>query len=372
MPSTWRPANGSVMDRNESLQIELIRVLCILSMMWVHVSPGFSFVTYVNEGPMDTVGLVLGRTLGRISVTTLSFVSGYLFWRTAANRPFAQVLNRVLSGLLLPMLVWSGLFLTLAVAKGMIVDEQAAALGRVTPDLWGIFNAWSGLAAPTANLSLFFIRDLIVATVILRLAVPLVSRLPGLAVVLALATLALPQTAPLLFRPSILLFMVLGAVAARSDVTLVSLSRPRMALLIGLALTFLTVLMAKGGLTARFGLDAPHDLLRRAGIGLLMLALTRALARLPRADRVAGLGRHGFLAYLSHVTVIGIFWVVWQRLVGPPTQPSYLVFYLAMPLVCLLLAALAGRGIDKAPALLQLLVRGKVFLPDPVPRSSPA
>lgn len=357
--------NGSGMDREESLQIELIRVLCILTMMWVHVSPGLSIPSYVNGGPMDTVGLVLGRTLGRISVTTLSFISGYLFWRTAIGRPARDVARRLIAGILLPMLVWSALFLILAALKEVLVAQPASALGRVEPGLWGLFNAWTGFAGPQANLSLFFLRDLLVATVLLRLAAPLISSAPLLAVLLALGLVALPQTEPILFRPNILLFMVLGAAAARGNLTITRLSRPRLALTLGLVLTLLTVAMARTGLTVDHHLDTLHDLLRRAGIGLLMLALTGVLVRSRRAAWLAPFGRHGFLAYLSHVPLLGIAWPAWQRLAGAQDQPAYLIFYLVMPVACLAMATLGGRVLDLAPVPLQILLRGKSIAAPP-------
>ena len=342
------------MGRQESLQIELVRVLCILCMMWVHVSPGFSFETYVNGGPMNVVGLFLGRTLGRISVTTLSFISGYLFWRTAAYRPWRPVLRRILAGLFLPFLVWSALFLLLAFFREQFIGQPSTALERVAPGFWGLLNAWAGLTGPTANLSLFFIRDLIVASLILRLSVPLVARQPAVAVGLALiVATVLPQTAPVLFRPNILLFMVLGAVAAREGASISSLSRPRYALVGGLLLTLLTVLMAKSGLTERLGIDSAHDLLRRDW--------TATIARL---------GRHGFLAYLMHAPLAGSFWVLWRAAIGDANDSSYLLFYLGTPPLCLALAAGLGCFLDNRSQPLQLLLRGKIYRGGGAPSAS--
>ena len=64
------------MNRNESVQIEVVRVFCILSMMWVHASPGLGHPSVINEGVFALVGNLLGQKLGHISVTTLSFISG--------------------------------------------------------------------------------------------------------------------------------------------------------------------------------------------------------------------------------------------------------------------------------------------------------
>ena len=353
------------MGKDDSLQIELIRIFCILTMMWVHVSPGLTFPSYVNGGPMDYVGLFLGQTMGRISVTTLSFISGYLFWRTGVGRPLGDVARRLTFAILLPMLVWSVIFLTLASLKETVTGHGASAMGRIVPGFWGVLNAISGLAGPTANESLFFIRDLAVATLILRISAPLIRRAPLIAIALALGLLALPETAPILFRPNILVFMVLGALAAQGGMTIGYLSRPRLALGVGLSLTVLTVVMTRADIVSGQNLGTLHDLLRRAGIGFLMLALTRGLASNSLMMRMAVVGRHGFLAYLSHVTVVGILWTIWQHICGTETQPAYLIFYLLTPPFCFALAAWAGSMLDHWPPLAQILLRGKRFAPNP-------
>lgn len=348
------------MTPQDSRQIELLRVFCILTMMWVHVSPGLSMPSVVNSGDFALVGRLLGDTLGRISVSLLSLISGYLFWLHARQLPFSTVAWRRFESILLPALVWSAIYLILAAMKLHIAGVPATAILRSGGSIMDALNAWAGLTGPTANRSLFFLRDLFVATLILRLAVPLIERAPRAALVVALLLGLLGDTLqPLIFRDGILQFVLLGACLAGLNVTLATLSRPS----VGLVFGYLFVLAGTplGTLQAGWVTGAYLPLLlRRLGISLLSLSLTSALVWALRRDTRPILGRATFLAFLMHVPLIGILWVPWQHFVGSERELSYLGFYLAAPFVALACGYALDHLLDAAPPTMQLAIRGKV------------
>lgn len=348
------------MQPGESRQIEILRVLCITAMMWVHVSPGLSSPTIVSAGEYRLVGAIFGNTLGRISVSLLSFISGYLVWETLRGESPGRVALRRFRTVIVPMLVWSAIFLVLAFAKERVTGEGATAVADVELRFWPLVNAWSGLAGPTANQSLFFLRDLFIATLILRAAMPLIERAPAVAALAILVLASNVALAPVIYRSSILQFLFFGAIAARLGYTIAGLSRPLVALSLGYLMTVAGfAAVTDPGIPGLEFLHLPL-LLRRVGIGLLLLAYSSAfLALFPRTT-LAGLGRHAFLAYLMHVPVIGILWVFWLKLVGDGDQQSYLVFYLGAPVAVFALASWLGKALDHAPAVLQFLLRGKV------------
>ena len=349
------------MNKAESAQIELIRIFCILSMMWVHVSPGMSVPSIVNGGSLDFVGRVLGGTLGRISVTTLSFVSGYLLWQTAANRSMRDVVRRLGASIFLPTMVWSGVFILLIHAKttllglgSTVLDASDASDGGVM----GALNAWVGLTGPTANLSLFFIRDLIVSTLVVRTFFPLLRRAPILVVAMVLPLAFFDTLDPILFRPTILIFVALGAVSNRAGLTIPRFAQPRTAVPLG----FLFVISAHLIMTNFADVhltNLAHNFIGRAGLGFFILTLSGAFLVGEGGRSYAYISRHCFLAYLSHVPVIGVFWVVWQRVVGGAQDPSYVIFYLMMPPIIMTLAVMCGRGLDHMPTGFQIVMRGK-------------
>lgn len=348
------------MTPQDSRQIELLRVFCILTMMWVHVSPGVSLPSIVNGGEFALVGRLLGDTLGRISVSLLSLVSGYLFWVRARQATFGEAAWRRFESIMLPCLVWSAIYLVLAAMKLKLAGVPASAFLRSGGGFMDAVNAWAGLTGPTANRSLFFLRDLFVATLILRLAVPLIDRFPWVALVAALLLGLLgDRLQPLIFRDGILQFVLLGACLARLGVAMADLSRPS----VGLVFGYLFVLAGAGlgnldvGWITDFHLPL---LLRRLGICLLTLSLTSALIWVLQRETRPRLGRAAFLAFLMHVPLIGILWVPWQRFIGSESETSYLAFYLATPFLALAAGYALDHLLDAFPPTMQLALRGKV------------
>lgn len=356
------------MPSEESRLIETLRVFCITAMMWVHVNPGMSSPSVVTSGDYALIGAVFGNTLGRVSVSLLSFISGYLLWWRARTIPIGVLAMRRFRSVLVPMLVWSAIYILLAVMKEPLTGVIAHKIEGLDLAPASLANAWAGITGPTANLSLFFLRDLFIASLVLRLSMPLIERIP-----LVVAAIVLVATGdalqPLVFRASILQFLFFGALAARLGYTLTGLSRPLVALSLGYLLSVAGFAAVKQtGNPLWHSLDLPN-LLRRAGVSFLILAFAAVLlARIPGLG-LHRAGRHAYLAYLMHVPVLGIFWSVWRSVVGGPDDRSYLLFFLAAPAVVFALAIGLGVILDRAPRVVQIALRGRIVEPAPVPVS---
>lgn len=349
-------------DATESRQIETLRVMCITSMMWVHVNPGTSTLSVVNGGEFAGLGWFLADVLGRSSVSTLSFISGYLLWKGHLQRTFGQLVVRQFGNIVVPMIFWGSIFLALLLIKDLLVGDSTS-LALIDRSLLGYLDAVFGISGGTANQSLFFLRDLFVSSVILRLLLPAIRRAPILTVAIVTMVAVGGPFEPVLFRPSILLFLTLGAVVARCGQSIERLSALRVALpsaIVVAACSVLVALLASGAPAA-----SPEiaGILRRLGLTLLALALSGALVRLMRFTALAWIGRHMYLGYLAHVPVIGIFWTVWTSAVGGPLDDSYVVFFLFAPPVSVALATSLGTMLDYAPPAAQRLLRGKVCSP---------
>ena len=332
--------------------------------MWVHVSPGLGHPSVINEGVFALVGNLLGQKLGHISVTTLSFISGYLFWSYGLGGSFTGVVRRRFTSVMLPMLVWSAVFILLAIGEEALFGDASSAIRSIGATNFDSLNAWAGITGRTANRSLFFLRDLFVATLIVRLVAPSIRSVPPLPTALATVLTILDCTEPLLFRPMILLFVLLGATAARSGLTIATLSKPRFALSLGIVLSVISQLDPQMINADSLAVVRALDVLRRFGAGLLILTTFASAIEVLPMGWVAKLGRHSYLAFLIHVPLVGIFWVAWRALIGDENQPSYVLFFLAAPFVVFAIATTFGRKLDRAPRLLQILVRGKVMQGD--------
>lgn len=346
-------------DTNESRQIEILRVLCITCMMWVHVNPGTSTLSVVNSGAYAQLGWFLADVLGRTSVSTLSFISGYLLWNGHLQRPFHDFVSRQFRNIVVPMIVWGSIFLLLALLKDF-AHSRPSVLTHLAVSPLGFLDAVFGISGPTANQSLFFLRDLFVSSLLLKLMLPAIRRVPLLTAALVTLVAAHGEIAPLIFRPTILLFLTLGAVAARRGQTIANLSRLRVA--VPSAVVIAAVFVAVEMMTTQSLAQSPEivGILRRLGLAMMALAVSGLLVRKLHFVRLAPIGRHMYLCYLAHLPVMGIAWTIWTATVGGPMDDSYVLFFVMAPIACVMLAAAAGPLLDHAPVLAQRLLRGKV------------
>jgi fucose 4-O-acetylase-like acetyltransferase len=345
---------------SESAQIGICRVLCIFFMMSVHVSPGLGQASLVSTGSLAWLGALWGGFLGRASVAALSFVGGYLLVRTAAGAPLASLARRRFRTLIVPMLSWSLIFCLLRAGRAMVLGRpEEILLLQPESDPLALLT---GLTGPTANLSLFFLRDLFVSSILVWLLRPFLAARPGPVLGLLAVATVLDLTAPIVFRPSILLFVAAGAAhATRSETLSGELTWPRAA---AVALGLAAGLLILSGLGSAPGpIRELEDLLRRGLLVVLALAASAALADTRAARLILPLERRIFETYLLHVPLIGMLWLPWTMLVGGPEADSYLLFFLLAPVAALAAGLGLGAACDRAPAALQTLLRGKVRRP---------
>ena len=342
---------------NEREQIRICRVLCIFFMMSVHVNPGLGNASFVSFGQFHWIGSLWGEFLGRTSVAALSFVSGYLLVRTSATRPLGALARRRVQSVLVPMLTWNLIFLLLQVAKVAVLGHpEESALLRPDTDLLATLT---GLTGPTANLSLFFLRDLFVSALIVHLLAPVLAErpVPMLCLIAAIAVFDLAE--PVIFRPSILFFVAAGAAYAKRANSLAAMlgirvAAPAAALIVG-GLVLVNVLpWERTGPVAEL-----EDLLRRSLLVIGMLRLSALLTGTRAGNWLLPLERRIFETYLLHVPLFGVLWVVWTSFIGGQLEASYVLFFLFAPALAIAAGTAFGTLCDRAPAPLQKLLRGK-------------
>lgn len=216
----------------------------------------------------------------------------------------------------------------------------------------------TGLDGETANRSLFFLRDLFVASLLVYLLRPLLRRypLPLLAAIAILAVLGVGP--PLIFRPSIMLFVAAGMVVAQRGWHLDTLFVPRRLPLLALpfvAALALTAVLRDGELA-----QAAGDIFRRGALTVLVLTVAAFLVKRNESRAFVALEPYIFETYLAHATLIAILWQPWETVVGAEFTPSYVVFFLLAPVAAMVFGQGLGRVTDHLPAPLQLVARGRL------------
>lgn len=346
-----------------SAQIAILRPICIFFMMYVHVNPGFD--PAAHSGAMLYFGTLIVDFFGRVSVSALSLISGFLIASGAMHkRVVTQIWSRI-RVLYVPMLVWSAIFIGLALGGSAVLGYATSASKAFDGLSFAqiVVEKIMFLYGTPISLALGFLRDLTVSSVL----VILLLRIPGnaaiwaaLAVVLGIVLFG--HMEPIVYRSTILLFMLAGVAFYRVQG---DLHIPR-AIVLSAAFLFLALVvdeilgLSGTASSARSTLElSAFNVAKRSILTVLVLTLGGLLVTTRVGNWLRGIGDDVYLSFLCHTTVISIFWVAWSRLVGNEFHWAYPVFFLLSPALVMMLATVVGPLLSALPHPIQIGLRGK-------------
>lgn len=353
---SWWGASAVQRAFADQQQIEICRVISIAFMMTVHINPGSAQDSFVRAGAASAIGFVLIDVLGRASVAGLSFISGYLLYASVQRRSTSDLARAKTTSIVVPMLLWNSLFAFALAMQAYFSNHVGSAYEHLRSDWIAGLTAISG---QPANESLFFLRDLFVSTILVVLARPAIRLAPIVVLAVVLACAILKVGAPLVFRPSVLVFLLGGYVYAQRGGSLSGWARWDVT--VGAAVALLGFLsIVRVGDTGGHGIsDISADLVKRGILTILFVSGAGAIAKTATGLALAPIGRHMFVTYLSHQLLFSVVWLAWTRLVGGPNEVSYLVYFLSMPILAIGVGCALGAFLDYTPPVVQLLVRGR-------------
>jgi hypothetical protein len=313
--------------------IRIARVLCIVSMVSVHVWPGATEVL-AAESPFHWLYLVVVEYLGRGSVPLLSIVSGVLLTVSARKgKPGSLVASKARS-LLHPMVVWSALLLALLVAHAIASGDR----GRLPHTTLGWINSVFALTAEPINVPLAFLRDVFVSVLIGLVALQINKRSFAACVVFLVAVAALEYTlhGVLLLRPQIFIFFAAGVL-----ISLTGQTRFVPAIPLVVAALFADILVRRylegdiGGYTNRVAMSL--------FIWRCAIELSRRRNRL--TDGIRALEPHIFVIFCSHMITVTFVAALGKALHLQPADPAFLLFWLGQfPAIILVGIAISVLG----------------------------
>ena len=334
--------------------ILICRVLCIFLMMAVHFGPGHHEPTALNSGPLAALGLVWIDYLSRASVAVLSVISGYLLAGTRSN--LSALASAKAQALILPMMAWNLVFI------GIKILAAAAGVGAAI-SVQGPVEALSlvtGALGQTANPSLFFLRDLFVASLIVYLVLPLLTRpqilVPTMVITLFAAESVLDLSHPVIFRPTILLFVALGALLRCQGATLTDLSSPRIVLpMVGVTLGLWMGLSVQDSPD----LQALANVMKRMSLVFLMFYVARYLVGTRAGHWIGQSAALAFPTYLCHAILFGVIWIGYRSIGGDAMGWQYVTLLAAAPFVAFAAGAALTRIARALPSALQIALTGR-------------
>lgn len=196
------------------------------------------------------------------------------------------------------------------------------------------------------------------SAILVRLFLPVIRRAPVIILLVLLTLSIFKLTEPVVFRPSILLFMTAGFVMAERGRTLLEWARWPVVVASAAGLVILLAIIHIVGPNTG-ALVEVFDIAKRALLTVLFIGVCGLAAAFPAGWRVAHLGKHMFVTYLAHQLLFGFLWVAWTRAVGGPDDLSYVVFFLLAPFAAVAFGVAFGTALDGAPSIVQSALRGK-------------
>ena len=343
-------------DARDSAAIRVARVLCIFFMMSAHI-PGAYGVSYVLQGDGAIVGELWIDILGRASVAVLSLVSGFLLVGALEKFNPIQIVKDRFRVLIMPMITWNLILLLMVLGASAVGVHLGLKLPAATP--LGLANALTGVLGASFNSPLSFLRDLFVASLLLVLFWRPIRRHLMLALVIVLGLSVFELTAPVVLRPTILLFMLGGCALRVNRIQLSEMARAK-PLFCGILCSGLVFLACHFAGTDQGPIAALENIAKRVALSFAMIALALAIGRSSHVQAVFDLFEPvAFLAYLSHTILAKLIWVLMGGVGVDIMGPSYLIYFFTAPALVFILCLPMRWIIDFLPAPLPVLVKGK-------------
>ncbi|WP_236016753.1 hypothetical protein [Salipiger abyssi] len=253
------------------------------------------------------------------------------------------------------------MFLLLSVATFTLGGESLRqAVGSFGIDrIWEIPLALIGIDRQPIYTPLGFLRDLFVSILIVHMLMRMIPRY-GLAIFAVMLGLALFQlTEPLIFRPTILLFLFSGALFASRGVRLSEMCQPRYVLPVcaaAVAGLFLVSGLSNGHLSVLAQVE--NLFLRIAMIGFVLLFTAALVRALPNA-KPAAMRSPIFVTYLSHGIMIAVLTKIVRAAGLDPLSSEWILYYVALPAILIGFGLLFDLTIRRMPDILQMVLRGQ-------------
>lgn len=269
-------------------------------------------------------------------VPTLFIISGYFFFRSQTKRNvhfFVDKYKRRIYSLLLPYLVWNAIAILLLYFRYDVITDNGYSLTDYLSGFWSSTINKNGLPA---NNPLWFMRDLMVVTLMAPVIYYLVKGKCGLLTIVSLAACyAINVRIPVCgMSIEAILFFSVGAYLAIHRVDITSIPR---SLGVIMLLLYIPVQLFMNGLSSDCVYIHCFDLLASCIKITAVFYLVSLLFRNKILKPTPKLGKISFLLYALHGIIIGPIIMVLYKLSGCTDNPLLLIgIYVTTPMIIII------------------------------------
>lgn len=330
-----KPSNGAgSKTENQDIfsRISIIRFVMIFGIVILHTPP-YVPIRDTGASVFDLVKAFFQHGLFRTTVPMLTFISGFLLFRTGLDLHPSKLFKKKLRTLVVPFLVFNigVLFATYIAEAEFGLKLSYDLLGA---DIFTWLNAAFGITASPINYPLNFIRDLVVIMVMAPILGLLLRTAPLKGLVLVALIFYLNLDGYLILRPVMVVTFYLGGLAAVQGWNMRLLDKYAVPLLVLLVLCCAAIVQFEVANTTYLRIAAP-----------LMIWPASALVVHTRLGLwLERMSKYSFFVFVAHAPLLVGTWFLYQR---ASQYIPYELYWLLAPIIITCVLVLIYKGLAR-------------------------
>lgn len=323
-----RGATRIVLTQDVSSLIKIARVLCILSLIYVHMPPYEPYRGF-SSGVVPTAIWLIRQVVGRSSVPLLSIVSGYLYVVLMRDRSFFHQIRKKAISLLIPLVLWNLI---------VLAKDMAGGGGVPMASNGDLLNSIFSLSEPPRVEPLYFLRDMFVCSIVASPLLWMLTRSYVPTLLFLFVNCVMNLDGLIILNSGILLFFAIGMVFALMQLQYDGCRQSWFVLpvlfagLAAIAMAGLVVHAHHAGSTARYLANALELSGRFLG-AFAFYQISLSILRSRSARFVQSIEPAIFFIFCSHSLCIGMLWAVIRYLGIDGDSAVYAALFLLSPLL---------------------------------------
>lgn len=328
-PAVDRLHMNLIMNTSEtSSRISILRFVMIFGIVILHTPP-YVPIDLLEPGLFTSFKAFFQSALFRCTVPILSFISGYLLFRSGIDTTPRLLLTKKFHSLVVPFLIFNLPFV--AVALILQLTGKFEISYQLSPFDWSEFaDAAFSLHRQPINYPLFFLRDLFVLCLLAPAFGLLLRHSPKLGLILISVIFLCDIDGELVLRTAMPVSFCLGGYVAISKLNLNALDRyavPCLVLFLGMCAA---IIIFKVGNTTALRLISP----------VLVWPAASLLIGTRFGEWAAGMSKYSFFIFLAHAPVLLLSWKLYLEYgQGVPYQ----IYWVTTPVLTTMLLIYVHR-----------------------------
>lgn len=335
------------LSKEVSQRVWVTRYIMIIGIVIVHIPPDVP-LNQLSGSVFDFAKAFFAQAAFKATVPVLMAISGFFVFYTEVYKYPLKLLKKRSDTVLLPLLLWNipfAIFIFIVQKYDLISHKFTYQLYPVEALTW--LNAIAGVTQSPVNVSLNFLRDLFVVSLLSPLFWLLLKRIPYIGIVVVWIIYYFNLDGPLVIRNSMLLSFYIGALAACQNWNLTSLDRFAVPLFACFVIYCIVIVY--------FRMEN-LELFRLSAVFMLWPAIS-LLSDTKIGDWLYQHSNASFLTFLSHGPIILVTWLIFKSL---PIDVPYIVYWIICPIFTVLFCIfLHNQFYKRMPVVASVMLGGR-------------